>query len=132
MTTMTFDERIQRISSNHAAMHPVQTPQKKWGRQRVPTAGSTGGVGFLKKPFSISLGLVAGVAEGMLLAGLTAEVSPWGPGTALGEIISIPVLGLFALAPLMVFVSLFMRKKSPGFFLFSVTYIAAILTTILI
>ncbi len=130
MATANFQARIERIQNaqNNA-------PMTKKASFRTPGIGGVAAVMQTKRRrrhpvrdhiTSIALGLVIGGLLGVLLMGLSMEGAPWGPAGQFHTIAYYATMGGLGLAPLLVFLSVIMATKRPGFALFTLAYVTGI------
>ncbi len=132
MADASFNERLKRIEMRTAHHHVGGQSQAMagWSGSLAPKQATSGS--FLHTLIPTGYGTLVGLIDGVFLAGLTAKGSPWGPGTALGDVIGPPALSGLVLAPLLVFLSLYMRRRWPSFFHFSLGFFASLFLSVLI
>ncbi|MCI2398356.1 hypothetical protein [Aliiroseovarius subalbicans] len=76
-------------------------------------------------------GGICGGVVGIAVRGLAQEGSPWGPGSGFGDVIGIPALTGFAMAPVLAIAGLLLSQRRPALVNFTLAYfLAAIATTI--
>ncbi|WP_300057937.1 hypothetical protein [uncultured Roseobacter sp.] len=137
MATSGFQARIERINRAHQSIAPARekAPIRALRSQPVPRAirRKARRRGRIFDHFQpIALGSVLGALAAVMLAGLTSENSPWGPGTDLNQVMFLPSLGALALAPLLMLLSLFLASKRPGFALFSLSYLTGLVVLMML
>lgn len=133
MATANFHARLERIqkSQNRNAAPLRNVPVRELG-SHMPGATPAGMIRRRRHPVIEHLrALCGGALLGSLAAvtnvGLTWEGSPWGPGTELNGIIWWPAMGSLGLAAVLMLASLILASRRPGFALFSLGYLSALM-----
>ncbi|MBW4708759.1 hypothetical protein KX928_13300 [Roseobacter sp. YSTF-M11] len=132
MATANFQARLDRINKSHQGLAPAREklPIRALRSQPIPRAAKSGGrkrFAIFDHSLAIAFGSVLGCIAAVVLAGLTSENSPWGPGTELNQTMFLPALGGLGLAPLLMLASVFVASKKPGFALFSLSYLSGMI-----
>lgn len=133
MTATTFEERLARIEKR------LPEPQEFTPIRFAATQGKHRPKAAMRRPrgvgrnlASMATGTLSGILIGVLIQGAVLPGSPWGPGTAYGELVGMAGMAGFLLSLPMVLMSVYLRRTRPGFFFFSVAYAVAAIATALI
>lgn len=131
MATDNFHARLERIQK--AQEHAPATKLPSFRTPGVAGVAATGRVKrrrrrhpIMEHLMSAAFGLVLGGLIAVALIGLSLESATWGPGTPWHDIAFYPIMGGLALAPVLMFVSLLVAARRPGFALFSLGYLSGV------
>lgn len=124
MTATTFEDRISQIEKRrpNPEFNPIRFAQTAGAapkRRRISNAA----VG--RNLAAMALGTVAGALVGVVVQGAVMPGSPWGPATQHGALIGMFGLGALLASLPLALVSVYMRRRRPGFFFFSAAYAIA-------
>jgi len=127
MATVEFHERIKRINMANAQREQGTAKVTKTKRP-YKTDGAASGQYFVPSGLGVSVGVLIAI----LNLGAVRSDSPWGPETAIGEIVGlVGSTGVVVTLP-MLLASLVMRKTRPGFFFFSMAYCIAVIASLFV
>ncbi|TMM54463.1 hypothetical protein [Sulfitobacter sabulilitoris] len=137
MATACFHDRIDRIARNQT-LTPSEVRPRRMDTARkakrsnrkpakpLPQLVARNGGSILP----LSIGAILGAILGIILTGLTAQGSAWGPGTAAYGLVTYPALAGLALSPILVLTGFLLRKRRPGLLLFALAYFFGVVASL--
>ena len=134
MATANFHARIERIQKAQQQMaQPASKPVREGGVASVAAVmqPKKRRSAFKDNMLSLVIGIMLGGLAAVMFIGLSMESSPWGPETDLNDAVQYVTLASFGMAPVLMLIAVIVASKRPGFALFSLGYISALVTPLL-
>ena len=118
MSIATFEERLARIARQPASAKPILMA----GPGPVEDYANSVRRGY----GMIVTGVLFGLADAVALQGLVLALSPWGPGSGLGNAVGVPAIGVMLFIIALAFCTLVLRRKRPARVGFSIAAFLAL------